>query len=505
METGLIRLGAITVGAFVLASCGSDDGTTGSSGSLPTLSPQETTAPTDPADVATTPPTVDTMPPTVDAAAPADSDGSMGMGSLPFGLELCGDFQVVSADPAFYRDSPVYVGNEQPIDEIRAWATRQPGYVDLWIDRDNLGWVVVGFDGDVAQRQADLATAFPGVGVAAAQAPYTQDELDALLAEVFDVMRANNIEINGGANTATGLASAYVGVLDEETLELFEPFAGRPVCFEGVDPADAVIDGPQATEGDGWRLLAVERTGPSYRTGVATTDAQYEQLWATSGVTADRPVVDFETEIAVWFGAVYGSNCEIRMDDVIVDLDRSIVHGEFVVPGNPQMCNSDANPETYLVALDRGTLPSGPFAVQLGRDEPPRGVPEERTNVSADLSAPGSIATDAEIGPDPALLETAAQGYTIGPGGIVEPSRSALYRLDLSCDLTTICPINGVVWASSSPTMAGDAWAAIAGDDGIALVDVLLEADPPTVTLSANGQSKTYEPVAASVAEPPCT
>ncbi len=490
VQSDLIRLAAITAGVLAVVACGTDEGATDSSGSFTELPALETTVPL----AGSTTPTV-----------PADPDASIAVGSLPFGLELCGEFQVVSADPAFYRDSPVYVGNEQPIDEIRAWASQQPGYVDLWIDRDNLGWVVVGFDADADQRQADLEAQFPGVGVAAAEVPYSQDELDALIAEVFDVMRANGIEVGGSANAATGQASAYVGVLDEATLEPFAPFAGRPVCFEGVDPAHAVLDGPQPHAGDGWRLLAVERTGPNYRTGVATTEEQYARLWATSGVTSDRPSVDFDNEIVVWFGAVFGSNCPIRMDDVIVDLEWSIVYGEFVTPGNPQMCHDDANSEAYLVAIDRATLPAGPFAVQIGPGDPPRGVPEGRTVVAADLSAPGSTATDAEIGTDPALFESAAQGYTIGPGGIVEPGFAALYRLDLSCDVAAIGPVNGNVWESPALTETPHAWVATVDDDGVALVEVLLHADPPTLTLSANGHSETYQPVAASGAEPPCT
>ncbi len=77
-----------------------------------------------------------------------------------------------------------------------------------------------------------------------------------------------------------------------------------------------MIDGPQPTSGDGWRLLAVERTGDSYRTGAATTEDQYAALWAQSGVTAARPPVDFDNDIVIWFGAVYGSGCEIRMETV---------------------------------------------------------------------------------------------------------------------------------------------------------------------------------------------
>jgi hypothetical protein len=428
---------------------------------------------------------------------PGEPVEQLGDGDLPFGLARCGEFEVISADPTFYRDEPVYVGNEMPIDDVRAWAVDQPGYEDIWIDRDHRGWIAVGFRSDTAQRQTELEAEFPGVGVVAVQIEHGQDELEQLLREVFAVMQANGMDRNGGVSVPSGQVSVFVGVLDEATLEPFAEFAGRPVCFEGVDPADAVIDGPQPTSGEGWRLLAVERTGESYRTGVATTEDQYAALWEQSGVTAAPPPVDFGDEIVIWFGAVYGSGCEIRMDDVIIDLDRAIVHGEFVIPGNPGACNDDANPEAYLVAVDRARLPEGPFAIQLHATDPPAGVPEERTMVTVDLSAPGSTAADDQIGTDPALFDAADEGYAIEAGGIVEPGFPANYRLDLDCNFEVIGPINGVVWSAEAAGISSPvnrAWINAGDADGTLLVEILLIENPPRVTLTANGHTESYGP-----------
>jgi len=429
---------------------------------------------------------------------PASIDnGAIDGSDVLSGLRRCEGFSVISADPSFYRDEPVYIANEQPTAEVRAWALGQPGYEDIWIDRDHRGWITVGFSSDVEARQADLEAEFPGVGVVAAAVEHTASDLEQLRDELFAVMQANDIDINGGSSVPSGQVSVFVGVLDEATLELFAEFAGRPVCFDGIDPVDSIADGPQPTSGDGWRLLAVERTGASYRTGVASTDDQYLALWTQSGLTSQAPPVDFETEIVIWFGAVYGSGCEIRMDDVVFDTDRAIVHGDFVIPGIPASCNDDANPEAYLVAVDRGRLPVGRFAIQLNESDPPSGVPEERTLVAVDLSAPGSTAADADIGFDPALVEQADGGYVVVAGGIIEPGYPAGYRLDLSCRFEVIGPINSTIWQSDNPAISAPtalAWATAAEPDGTVLMEILLETDPPTLTLSANGHSETYHP-----------
>lgn len=496
---------------FVVCSCGSAGDSLSSDGSISTVSeaiPETAGAGSVPESDSTNVPAVEPFGSDApDSAAETTPPAPGGEGDLPFGLRRCdAEFSVLSAEPSLYRNEPVYVGNEQPTDEVRAWAVQQPNFEDIWIDRDNNGWIGVGFTADVDERQAGLETEFPGVGVVAVEVEYGAQELDAIRDEVFAVMTQNGIAIQGSANVPSGGVDVFVGVLDDATLEPFAQFADDPVCFEGVDPEDAVIDGPQPTEGDGWRLLAVERTGDSYRTGVATNAEQYAVLWDLSGVTDEQPEVDFDTEIVIWFGAVYGSGCEIRMDDVVVDLERSIVHADFVIPGNPGACNEDANPETYLVAVERTALPVGPFAVQLSSQDPPAGVPEERTVVDTDLSQAGAVATNDQITGDSGLVERANRGYVVGPGGIVEPGFTTVFEFDLACPIDVVGPVNDVVWRSVDPDRGpgvDPAWEQVAEISDVVFTQILIETDPARMSLTANGVTENYQPGGPELA-PPC-
>lgn len=316
-------------------------------------------------------------------------------GELPFGLQRCPmEMTLVSAPEEWYRDEPVYVENEMPVEEIRAWAVEQPGFEDIWIDRAHNGWVSVAFSERAEERQADLEERFPGVGVVAVPVEWTEAELVALRNDAFGAMEDAGFQVGGSHGVHTGLVEVWVGELIEERLAPLAPFAGPRLCVTGVQPADVIRPGAQPESGEGWRLLGTDRTGDSYRTGVATTDEQYAALWQQAGLDVDRPNVDFDDEVVIWFGAVYGSGCEIRMDGVVFDQERRIVHGDFVIPGVHQSCNDDANPEAYVVAVERSSLPEAPFDVQLDADDPPLGAPEERTTVDVDLRSPGATIPD---------------------------------------------------------------------------------------------------------------
>ncbi|MDH3300883.1 MAG: hypothetical protein OES24_10285 [Acidimicrobiia bacterium] len=446
--------------------------------------------------------------------------GSDGIdGELAFGLTQCDpELPRLSADPSFYRDEPIYVGNEQPIEEVRAWASARPGYEDIWIDRDQNGWITVGFTGDatdVAERQAELTAEFPDVGVVAVAVPVTDAELWALRSEIEQELK-NDPDLfenwGMGHSVSRGVVELSVPVLSEDYLEPLARFADRPLCVSGADPVDAVADGPQPTAGDGWRLLDEDLTGWAYRTGVATTDDQLAALWAEAGLTGEPPPVDWETEIAIWFGAVYGSSCPIRMDDVVVDADVSVVHGEFVNPGNPTVCSSDANPHAYVVALLRDRLPAAPFAVQLDADDPPRGAPEERTTVLVDLRPPGSVATadDLQV---LTLEDVEALGPQVDlftPGEVIEDGYPWEFRLDLICGVEYIGPLNSVTWRrtppadGSSPAVPPPAWQQAADDgDTWPIAEFLIEStspgsDSPRLTVTINGHAEIYEPVPSS-------
>jgi len=425
---------------------------------------------------------------------------------LPYGLARCPDERVyAAADASHYRDEPVYVSNEMPTEAVQAWAMSQPGFEDIWIDRDHNGWISVGFSEGAEDRQGELEQEFPGVGVVAVPLDWTASELEALRAEAFSAMEEAGFPVGGGHSVPAGLVQMSVGELDEEHLTPLADLAGPRLCVEGVDPEDVIRDGPQPTEGEGWRLLGAAHSGATYRTGVATTQAQYDGLWAESGVSGDPPAVDFDREIVIWFGAVYGSGCEVRLDDVSVDPDTSLVHAELVVPGVHQSCNSDANPAAYVVALERDRLPQGGFAVQLGPEDPPSGVPEERTLVDVDLRSPGSTAQDHEIHLDEELIGQPDR-YVVGPGGVIEPGYPAYYELDLSCDFSTFGPINGVVWKAETEAIDADppsAWEAAADEAGIVDVELLMEIDPARLSLTANDHTEHYVPSPGATATCP--
>lgn len=352
---------------------------------------------------------------------PADSASPMDA-AAEGGFPMCDDVPQLTADPALYRDTPAYVENEQPTEEVLAWAEQQPGFSSIWIDRDHNGWVAVGFTTDVAERQAEIEDLFADDGVVAVEVPYTTDEL----LEVQQRLIALDIEGLGGAGAMPdrGVVRADFGVLTPEVLSALAPLRGEPICVSGLPESEAVPEGEQPTGGEGWRLLGDDLTGATFRTGVATTPEQLAVLWAEAGLPGEPAEVNFETEIAVWFGAVYSSGCPVRLDAVVVTGDT--LHGDFVLPGNPGACPGDANPHAFVVAVERSMLPAGPFQVQLNAEDPPLGVPEERTLVAVDLSDPGSTATDEQIGLDAALVDASDDGTIATSGDIIEvgyPSR----------------------------------------------------------------------------------
>ena len=103
-------------------------------------------------------------------------------------IPRCEDVPELSAPAEAYRDTPIYVGNEMPVEAVRDWAVGQPGYEDIWIDREHNGWVAVAFSRDAAARQADLEREFPGVGVVAVPVEWSTAELEALQRRVHEVL-----------------------------------------------------------------------------------------------------------------------------------------------------------------------------------------------------------------------------------------------------------------------------------------------------------------------------
>ena len=428
--------------------------------------------------------------------------------ALPFGIQRCDpEMPTLRADSAYYRDQPIYVANEQPFEEVRAWAVTRPGFQEIWIDRQHNGWLAVGFSENAPARQAELETQFPDVGVVAVQVAATDAELQALRAEVQAAFEGLT-NWGMGHSVARGMVEVSVPILDEATLTPLAPLAGPMLCVSGTDPGDAVPDGPQPTEGEGWRLLGTDRTGEVYRTGVATTQLQYEQLWERAGLPLTGPPVDFETEVVIWFGAVYGSGCPIRLDDVVVDIERRVVHGQFVQPGSPVACNSDANPEAYVVALSRARLPDAPFAIQLHSEDPPPGVPEERTTVQVNLRPEGATASPEDLVVQFLDGDPIPRPITFEPSLVIEAAYPSTVQLDLACSTDILGPLNGVMWrATSSVSSAGppEEWTQGASNE-LVEAELLLTTNPAHLRVTVNDSPVDYEPIPASAhAQMTCT
>ena len=411
------------------------------------------------------------------------------------GFPRCEDVPPIAAPADWYRDSPIYVGNEMPIEAIQQWAAAQPGFQDLWIDRQHQGWITVGFTADAEARQADLEREFPDVGVVAVTMDRPKAELEALQQRIQQHLVAH-FPVSTSELIDHGVVGVGLGVLSDERLALLkEAFAGEPICVDGANPADVPKPGPQAVTGDGWRLLADEQDGQSYRTGIAWDEASLAELWREIPLPGEPPAVDFASEVVIWFGAVYGSSCpNLRLDGVTFDDRRKLVYADIVNVGIENVCTMDANPRTYLVAVDRSRLPAPPFGIQLGESDPPAGVPEERTIVDADLRADGSVAAAGQVHGDPNLPEPQIEES----GAFVEADFPNPYRLGVHCGIEWLGEINNITWRTDVPNAAVDfvppAWAPLVTDESIVL-EVLLEAgDPPTVTATANGHSVIYQP-----------
>ena len=255
------------------------------------------------------------------------------------------------------------------------------------------------------------------------------------------------------------------------------------------NPARSLLAGP------GFRLLADEQTGASYRTGIAWDQGSLAELWRAASLAGQPAPVDFETEVAIWFGAVYGSSCpNLRLDAVRFDAERQLVYAEIVNLEVGQPCTADANPRAYVVAVPRADLPPAPFAIQLGAADPPAGVPEERTIVDADLRRPGSVAAPGQIHGDPNLP---APDF-LESGSFVEPDYEWSYLLPTHCGVEWLGILNEVTWRTEVPDGAVDyvppEWEPVVVDDLLVVSVLLRTGDPPTVTASANNHSIVYHP-----------
>jgi hypothetical protein len=417
---------------------------------------------------------------------PAALDGSP--------IAWCGDIEPIRAAPEVYRDSPVYVGNDQPFEVVR-WAREQPGYEGVWIDRENLGWLTLAFSQDADARQAELQERFPEAGVVAVAVEHTSADLRKLHRRAVRGLRGQLASFGVSDDVVRNVVEIDVPYLTAKVVaELEQRFAGEPLCVDGSDPADQPGPGPQATAGDGWRLVGHrEGRGKVYRTGIASDRPSFERLWQQAGMRDRPPGVDFVDHVVLWFAEPHGSSCpQRRLDDVIVDADAGLVYPLLVNPSADLACTDDiAGAWQFLVEFERSRLPAGPFVIQLGPNDPPPGAPKERTVVEVDLSLPGAAAGEDEVHFDPTIgdLQPRRSGMVIEPFGAWD------YAFDVHCGIGYLGEINGIHWVSDRSELP-TAWQDAVGPHGELLVSITIETGADAhVEASLNGERVRYDAV----------
>lgn len=442
-------------------------------------------------------------------SAPAGSS-SPSVSPAPTSVPMCSDVPEIDLSAAPFRDTPVYASNEQPIGQLRRWARSKPGFQEMWIDRDHLGWVVLAFSEDADTRQAELARDLPDVGAVAVGVDWTAKELRQLQRRAVRVLP--DILQGAGTNVFKGVVELFVGALTLEKLAAVNAqFAGERVCVEGVDPATLPQPGPQAESGDGWRLLGDQKVGAPYRVAIMADQASYAARWDRVGMKGKPPVVDFQEEVAIWFGAVYGGNCpSLRLDDVLVDASTNTIHPLIVNLDEPGVCWDDANGHAYWVAVPRDRLPAAPFRIGLSAD--PDSLANAMIQVATDLRDPGST-----LGPDAITkVPPSADSRMNRSGDIIEAGFPADFLADARCGVEWLGQVNDIWWRTEVPAgetaWVPDAWRTSVRTDWMLPMEILLLAMPepdgldqdpvdeadladrPRIEATANGETVIYRP-----------
>jgi hypothetical protein len=183
----------------------------------------------------------------------------------------------------------------------------------------------------------------------------------------------------------------------------------------------------------------------------------------------------------------------MRMDEVIVDREREQVYPLVVNTDQAIACTDDlSGAYQFVAALERAELPPGPF--EIGLDGGGGGALWRGRWVDVDLSQPGSVAGEDDIGKPPRRYPRS--------GTLQEPFGSFRYVMDASCGAGYLGVINDTHWVTDRQGLPA-AWANAVEPDGDLLVKVRLRTKPePHARVSLGGTTLRYEP--ASEAPPAC-
>lgn len=236
----------------------------------------------------------------------------------------------------------------------------------MYIDQAAGGDVVLLFTSDVerhAREATELAPA--GVTVRVRRVDFTEAELNEVI-EGLDPASMNEpgVEMVGiWVDVIRNVVTLEVKT-DDPTFKqrLEDAHLGR------LEVTVHPMPGPweNASDGDGWRLLAFgERGGEeAYRVRAATDAATWTQMWDAIGLGGAPPGVDFETEVVVSFGHGIGGCPELRLD--AVEVGDGAVFSVTSDPLAPRVCSQPLlGAAVFVVVVSRGALPADGFSLRL--------------------------------------------------------------------------------------------------------------------------------------------
>ena len=250
---------------------------------------------------------------------------------------------------------------------LAAYGAEHPDtFGGMYIDQAAGGDVVLLFTRDVElHARAVSALAPAGVAVRVRQVDFTGAELNEVI-EGLDRGSMNQPEL--------AMVGVWVDVI--RNVVTLEVKTDDPTFKERLEDAHGgrlevvvhPVPGPwqNASDGDGWRLLAFGESGgqEAYTVRAATDAATLAEMWEAIGLGGGPPAVDFETEVVVSFGHGIGGCPELRLDGV--EVGDGAVFSVTSDPLAPRVCAAVlTGAAVFVVAVSRDALPGDAFTLRL--------------------------------------------------------------------------------------------------------------------------------------------
>jgi hypothetical protein len=261
------------------------------------------------------------------------------------------------------RDGPELP--EEVVADLQAYGARHADeFGGLYVEDQARGSFVMLFTDRLEEHAAALAEIWPRVtvrGVRFSEAALTQ-VLESL--DLSGMAREGVEPVSAGLDTMNNVVTLDLKS-DAPTLEARLELRYGGMVAVTIHPLPGAWS--NATEGDGWRLLAAgEAGGEAYTVRAATNEAEWNEMWTALGLGGDRPRVALDDEVVVSFGHGISSSCpEVRLDGV--EIDAGVVFSRTSDPLAPRGCNADLRgAAVFVVAIQRDALPDDGFTLQLG-------------------------------------------------------------------------------------------------------------------------------------------